>query len=138
MVHQLFLQHSTRLNEQAAVNGLVGHAHALVVGITGLQPSGNLLRRPVQNQFTRNDVAQLTVYGKQTAFRPQRCVPCLLVRGRFYNDEDNEEGRRVAFLGSDTKKQLFAEREALGQTIELNGVPYTVIGVMRAKDQNSD
>src|SRR5208337_570289 len=80
MVHQLFLQHSTRLNEQAAVNGLVGHAHALVVGITGLQPSGNLLRRPVQNQFTRNDVAQLTVYGKQTAFRPQRCVPCLLVR----------------------------------------------------------
>ena len=28
--HQLFFQHSTGLNEQAAVNGLVGHAHALV------------------------------------------------------------------------------------------------------------
>ena len=47
------------------------------------------------------------------------------------------EGRRVAFLGSDTKKQLFAEREAIGQTIELNGIPYTVIGVMKTKDQNS-
>jgi putative ABC transport system permease protein len=58
-------------------------------------------------------------------------------QGRFYNDQDNEEGRRVAFLGSDTKKQLFAEREALGQTIELNGIPYTVIGVMKTKDQNS-
>jgi len=58
-------------------------------------------------------------------------------QGRFYNDEDNEEGRRVAFLGSDTKKQLFADREALGQTIELNGIPYTVIGVMKTKDQNS-
>ena len=57
--------------------------------------------------------------------------------GRFYNYEDNEEGRRVAFLGSDAKKQLFAEREALGQTIELNGIPYTVIGVMKSKDQNS-
>src|SRR5208337_2243836 len=60
-----------------------------------------------------------------------------VAQGRFYNDEDNEEGRRVAFLGSDTKKQLFAEREALGQTIEMNGIPYTVIGVMKTKDQNS-
>lgn len=58
-------------------------------------------------------------------------------QGRFYDYEDNEEGRRVAFLGSDTKKQLFAEREALGQTIQLNGIPYTVIGVMKTKDQNS-
>src|SRR5208283_1089981 len=80
MVHQLSFQHSTRLNEQAAVDGFVGHAHALVVGILSLQPPGNLLGRPVQNQFTRNDVAQLTVYGQQTRLRPQRCVPGLLVR----------------------------------------------------------
>src|SRR3974390_2176658 len=60
-----------------------------------------------------------------------------VAQGRFYNYEDNEQGRRVAFLGSDTKKQLFAERDALGQTIELNGTPYTVIGVMKTKDQNS-
>ena len=57
--------------------------------------------------------------------------------GRFYNDEDNDNARNVAFLGSDTKKQLFAEREALGQTVWLNGIPYAVIGVMKSKDQNS-
>ena len=33
---QLFLQHSSRLNEQATVNGFVGHAHALVIGILNL------------------------------------------------------------------------------------------------------
>jgi hypothetical protein len=42
--NQLFLQHSSRLDEQAAVNGLVGHAHTLVIGILVLQPSGNLFR----------------------------------------------------------------------------------------------
>jgi len=57
--------------------------------------------------------------------------------GRFYNDQDNEEGRRVAFLGTETKKQLFAERDPLGQTIEMNGIPYTVIGAMKTKSQNS-
>jgi putative ABC transport system permease protein len=60
-----------------------------------------------------------------------------VAEGRFYNDEDNAEARNVAFLGSDAKKQLFAERNALGQTIWMNGIPYTVIGVMKPKEQNS-
>jgi len=41
--------------------------------------------------------------------------------GRFYNEETSE-ARNVAFLGSDAKKQLFAEREAIGQTISMNGI----------------
>src|SRR6266481_823257 len=75
MPQQLFLQHSARLNEQATVNGLVGHAQALVLGILGFQPSGNLLRRPVQIQFTRNDLLQLHMDRKKTAFGPQGRLP---------------------------------------------------------------
>src|SRR5277367_2790057 len=55
--NQLFFQRSPGLNEQATVNGLVRHAHTLVTGILSRQPSGNLFRRPVQQQFTRNDLA---------------------------------------------------------------------------------
>src|SRR6266404_2338501 len=60
-----------------------------------------------------------------------------VAQGRFYNEEDNAEARNVAFLGSDAKKQLFAEREAIGQAVWMNGIPYTVIGVMKSKEQNS-
>jgi putative ABC transport system permease protein len=60
-----------------------------------------------------------------------------VAQGRFYNQQDNVEARNVAFLGSDAKKQLFADREALGQPIWMNGIPYTVIGVMKPKEQNS-
>src|SRR5579864_6756663 len=49
MLNQLLLQHSSRLNKQAAVNGFMGHAHGLVLAIPPLQPSGNLFRRPIQN-----------------------------------------------------------------------------------------
>jgi putative ABC transport system permease protein len=57
--------------------------------------------------------------------------------GRFYDWGDEQAGRRVAFLGTNVKKQLFASRTAVGETIFLNDTPYTVIGVMAAKDQNS-
>jgi len=57
--------------------------------------------------------------------------------GRFYDWGDEKAGRRVAFLGTNVKKQLFSDRDALGQTIFLNDIPYTVIGVMASKDQNS-
>jgi len=87
----------------------------------------------VHSAFNSGDVITA---GSLPPFTEIRSVAT--AEGRFYNYEDNEAARRVAFLGSDTKKQLFAEREAIGQTVELNGVPYTVIGVMKAKDQNSD
>ena len=57
--------------------------------------------------------------------------------GRFYNWDDQAQGRRVAFLGSNVKKQLFASRSALGETIHINDLPYTIIGIMESKDQNS-
>src|SRR5215470_7104062 len=80
VVHQLFFQYSPRLNEQGAVDGLVGHSHTLVIGMLGLQPSGNLLGRPVQNEFTRNDVMQLVVHGQQTSLRTQSPNPRLAIR----------------------------------------------------------
>src|SRR6266403_3793897 len=80
MSSPLFFQRSPRLNEQATVNGLVGHAQALIIGILGLQPSGNLLRRPVQQQFTRNDLLQLFMESEPAGFRPQRRLPGLVIR----------------------------------------------------------
>ncbi|HJY86857.1 MAG TPA: ABC transporter permease [Candidatus Acidoferrales bacterium] len=77
----------------------------------------------------------ILVAGSLPPFAEVRTLP--VAEGRFYDWNDQAEGRRVAFLGSDAKKQLFGTRPALGETIELNGLPYTVIGVMREKQQNS-
>jgi putative ABC transport system permease protein len=57
--------------------------------------------------------------------------------GRFYNWEDNAQARRVAFIGSEVHEQLFAGRDAVGETIQVRDFPYTVIGVMAHKDQDS-
>ncbi len=77
----------------------------------------------------------ISVAGSLPPFAEVRTLP--VAQGRFYDWQDQAEGRRVAFLGSDAKKQLFGSRPALGENIELNGIPYSIIGVMREKQQNS-
>jgi len=76
-----------------------------------------------------------TVTGSYPPFAEIRSIRVEV--GRFYDWGDEQAGRRVAFLGSNVKKQLFSSRSAMGETVVLNEIPYTVIGVMAAKDQNS-
>ncbi len=78
---------------------------------------------------------RITIAGSLPPFAEVRTLP--VAQGRFYDWQDVAEGRRVAFLGSDAKKQFFGNRPALGETLELNAIPYSVIGVMREKTQNS-
>ncbi len=59
-------------------------------------------------------------------------------RGRLINDQDCVEARRVLVIGYEMCKQLFAERDPIGQDLSLNGIPYTVIGRVRKKEQDSN
>ena len=79
--------------------------------------------------------AAFTVTGSTPEFAVIRSLA--VSEGRFYDDDDLREARRVAFLGSDAKKQLFAGRPALGQFVYLNDMPFEVIGVMSSKKQDS-
>jgi putative ABC transport system permease protein len=79
--------------------------------------------------------AALTIAGSMPKFQDVRSIS--IAQGRFYNDEDNGEARNVAILGSDAKTQLFQGRQPIGETIWLNSHPYTVIGVMKEKKQDS-
>jgi putative ABC transport system permease protein len=76
------------------------------------------------------------IVGVEPAFRDLRsCFP--QDGGRFINDLDIRERRRIAFLGDDIKDKLMGRTPAAGQTIRIMGVPFTVIGVMRHKLQLS-
>ena len=59
-------------------------------------------------------------------------------RGRLLNEQDGQEERRVAVVGFEMSKQLFADRDPIGQPLMLNGQPYTVIGRVRKKEQDSN
>jgi putative ABC transport system permease protein len=76
------------------------------------------------------------IVGVEPAFRDLRsCFP--QEGGRFINDLDMRERRRVAFLGNDIKEKLFGGMPAVGQTMRIMNMPFKVIGVMRPKLQLS-
>ncbi|MCX6550693.1 MAG: ABC transporter permease [Acidobacteria bacterium] len=59
-------------------------------------------------------------------------------RGRPISEEDCRDVRRVVVMGFDASKQLFADRDPVGSQITINALPYTVIGRVRKKQQDSN
>jgi len=57
--------------------------------------------------------------------------------GRFIDRLDIEEKRRVAFLGDSIAARLFGDVPPVGRTVMLDGLPFTVVGVMEPKFQDS-
>jgi putative ABC transport system permease protein len=48
--------------------------------------------------------------------------------GRFILDIDDQRHTAVAFIGEDVRSRFFQDRDAIGKTIKLDGVPFEVIG----------
>lgn len=57
--------------------------------------------------------------------------------GRFINENDLAQRRRVAFLGDELAELLFEDEAPVGQQVFIGETPFTVIGVMQPKLQNS-
>jgi len=53
--------------------------------------------------------------------------------GRFLNPLDEELRRRVVFMGDELARRLFGTEDAVGRQVKLDGVPYTVVGVLVRK-----
>ncbi len=55
----------------------------------------------------------------------------ILVEGRFINERDIREVRKVVVIGLPVQKELFAEGNAIGEMISIGGITYKVVGVYK-------
>jgi putative ABC transport system permease protein len=93
------------------------------------------LRRtmPEVSQFNS---ANRGVVGIWTSYQDFRSL--ILSEGRLMTDEDERDGNRVVILGAAARRQLFPGQPAVGSNVLIKSVPYTVIGVLAEKKQNSN
>lgn len=60
-----------------------------------------------------------------------------IAEGRTFSESELSSAGRVAVIGQTVKRELFGAGDALGQTIRINKIPVTIIGVLNGKGQNT-
>jgi putative ABC transport system permease protein len=60
-----------------------------------------------------------------------------LAQGRFLDNQDVADHTAVAVLGATTASELFRGTDPVGQTVDVNGVPLTVVGVLTSTGTSS-
>jgi putative ABC transport system permease protein len=75
--------------------------------------------------------------GVESNYPSMRTIP--IAQGRFFNSMEESDGSRVAVIGSNVKKQLFAGRnDIVGREILIASLPFRIVGLMQEKNQDSD
>src|SRR5580698_3078094 len=90
--------------------------------------------RAVTGFLQRNDLYEVSAYanssgqvmGVEPNYATVRFVP--IAEGRFLNDDDLKERRRVVVLGSKSATLLFPGRPMMGETIIINDISFAVVG----------
>ena len=94
------------------------------------------LLRAVSPVLERDDIRAVSdfgstngqVFGVMPEYNQIRNVPT--EPGRWFNNEDNTERRRVAVVGWELLKNMFPGQPAVGSTIMLNNMDFKIIGVV--------
>jgi putative ABC transport system permease protein len=69
------------------------------------------------------------IVGVPAAFNQIRYLP--INEGRWINELDDSQKRAVIVIGDEVRRTLFPGRPAVGATILLNGIRFTVIGTLQ-------
>lgn len=104
-----------------------------VSGIRFISPENDQYRNNLTNgrkSLTERVIGVFPSFENMRGYYPQE-------NSRFINPVDLKNKRRVVFLGTDLKKRLFEDEDAVGKTILINSIPFLVIGIMKDKMQNS-
>ena len=78
-----------------------------------------------------------TVYGDYPELIKQQ--PMDIIKGRFINQQDINERRKIAVIGKGVISELYGkEEEAIGTYIKVNGINFMVVGIYNSKQQGGN
>jgi putative ABC transport system permease protein len=143
-----------------AVNSLWVNAGKTSVGYKGLQPNREI-------RFTNNDRQMLEAgykdaenltsrvnlweinqfsYGQKSgSFNVRGCEKGMMasekitvIKGRFVNDKDVAEGRKVCCVGKMLVAELFEKEDPIEKYLNINGIPFKIVGMFSDEGGEQD
>ena len=109
-------------------------ATAIARDVPSVQVAAPMVRGSAQVVFGNLNWST-QIQGVTPAYLEAREWP--VADGRSISPEDEDGATKVALLGQTTTLNLFGETDSLGQIVRIKKVPFTVIGLLSRKGQNS-
>ncbi|PIQ21579.1 MAG: ABC transporter [Cytophagales bacterium CG18_big_fil_WC_8_21_14_2_50_42_9] len=85
-------------------------------------------------KYRNNSVSNVSLQGISYEYNQVSEVP--VVDGRYFTLQDINTGRNVAIVGAEIASNLFPRSSALGKTVKIKGLNFTIIGVMERQGEN--
>jgi putative ABC transport system permease protein len=114
----------------------VDDARAVAAQATMVRVVSPELEKGAVRAKSRYNAASARVTGIEPPYQAIRTIE--LEYGRQFTWNDENQMSRVAIVGYDMADQLFGKRNILREILMLDGVPYTVVGKIRKKEQDSN
>jgi putative ABC transport system permease protein len=96
-----------------------------IENVSGISPTLSMEASVVRNASVEEDVP---VDGKNEVYFQNNAD--LIIRGRALNKLDMEDRNKVSVINQSLEKMLFFGEDSIGQTMQINGITYTVVGVL--------
>ncbi len=89
--------------------------------------------RTFSTRYGSHEVTNIDFAGATAAW--QEVYNGHVAQGRFFTEFENLHSADVAIIGADINKAFFPANDGVGQSVIVDGVPYTVVGVMEKRKQ---
>ncbi len=89
--------------------------------------------QPAQKARTATTETQPNVFVLGATLDYPETAGLTIADGRWFNDAEDVDARRVVVVGPDLVDRLFPGMEPLGQEVRFKGRPYTVVGVLERR-----
>jgi putative ABC transport system permease protein len=109
-------------------------AEAIAIEIPEVQASAPSSRTSAQ-AVAQNANWNTNIFGTTNAYLEVR--DWSLESGRLFEAAEQSGSAKVAWLGQTVVRELFGDDDPIDQVIRVRGVPFTVVGVLARKGQNS-
>ena len=120
--------HGVRTGTQQ--NLTLDDARALLEQVQDITTVAPVVQGSAQFKYYNNN-SRSSVTGTSVTYFPIRNFE--IDKGRMFTEAEVERSARLAVLGPATVENLFQEEDAVGQRVKINGMNFTVVGVLKSK-----
>lgn len=96
--------------------------------LTGEADVSAAIQRNATLKFGNKNDKNVAVFGVEANY--SKIITIKIITGRFFKESEAQSARKVTVIGQSVKTNLFAQGNAIGQSIDVAGAKYTVVGIL--------